>query len=132
MRRAAVIDASAFVNLLIDPSWAGGPERVLGDARHYVPGHFDVEVSSALNGLVRGGRVASNRAQDLVAMTHEFPATRVSPMTLLHRAWKLRTNFSLYDAFYLALARELECDLVTADRSLAGAGEAGVPIRLLG
>lgn len=131
MRRAAVIDASAFVNLLVDPGWGGGAETVLGAGRHFVPGHFDVEVCSALNGLVRGGSVPVDAVPDLIETTLEFPAVRVAPAALARKAWPLRANLSLYDAFYLALARELQGDLITADRSLAWVPDPGVPIRLV-
>ena len=37
------------------------------------------------------------------------------------RAYELRANLSAYDATYVALAEQLDCALITADRCLASA-----------
>jgi predicted nucleic acid-binding protein len=37
------------------------------------------------------------------------------------RAWELRSNVTVYDAWYVALAEWLETDLLTADERLANA-----------
>ena len=42
--------------------------------------------------------------------------------------WKLRANVTSYDACYVALARELGCALVTADRKLSRASGLGVTL----
>jgi len=40
---------------------------------------------------------------------------------LLHDIWSLRDNLTAYDASYVALARGLDCPLVTADAGIAAA-----------
>jgi predicted nucleic acid-binding protein len=47
---------------------------------------------------------------------------------LLEDAWSLRANVSAYDACYVALARELKAELITADRRLASAPGLGIPL----
>jgi predicted nucleic acid-binding protein len=43
-----------------------------------------------------------------------------TPSTM-NRAWELRENLTAYDALYVALAEELDCELVTADARIARA-----------
>lgn len=49
----------------------------------------------------------------------------------MRRAYELRTNVTAYDAAYVPLAETLGCDLVTADRRLAGAPGPRCRVRLL-
>ncbi len=50
---------------------------------------------------------------------------------IVEKAWALRHNLSLYDALYLALARMLDCPLLTFDRGLATAPIRGGTVTLL-
>ena len=54
---------------------------------------------------------------DLLALRLE----RVGHGPLLGRCWELRSNLTIYDAAYVALAEALEITLLTADRRLADA-----------
>lgn len=128
----AVVDASVVVNLLVDPKWAGGPERVLGDDRLSAPAHLDAEVTSAIAGLARGGRVSEHRALGAIRLMQELPVSRVPLHVLVEGAWALRHNLNTYDAFYVALAQALDCELLTADRGIAAAPGLRIPIRLVG
>ena len=44
----------------------------------------------------------------------------------------LRHNLNTYDAFYVALAQALDCELLTADRGIAAAPGLRIPVRLIG
>jgi len=50
-----------------------------------------------------------------------LPADRYPVLPFMPRAYELRANVSPYDATYVALAEQLDCALVTADRRLASA-----------
>ena len=50
---------------------------------------------------------------------------------MLGRIWELRDNLSAYDASYAALAEQLGCALLTADRRLSRAPAIGCPITLV-
>ena len=50
-----------------------------------------------------------------------MPVERVHTTPLLHDIWSLRDNLTAYDASYVALARGLDCPLVTADAGIAAA-----------
>ena len=86
-----------------------------------VPAVFPAEVTSALRTLVRTGdlapgaaRAAAGQAGDVRAHEHPFAP-------FLDRIWELRDNLTTYDAWYVALAEELEEPLLTADVHLARA-----------
>ncbi len=49
------------------------------------------------------------------------PADRYPVLPFMPRAYELRANLSAYDATYVALAEQLGCALLTADRRLASA-----------
>jgi predicted nucleic acid-binding protein len=48
----------------------------------------------------------------------DAPLRRLPTLPLLPAVWTLRANVASYDACYVALARDLGCPLVTADRKL--------------
>lgn len=56
---------------------------------------------------------------------------RFSHAALVHEAWSLQRNLSTNDAFYVALARELCCPLVTTDGRLGRAPGLGVTVTLV-
>jgi len=128
---AAVVDASVVLNLLVDPEWAGGPERVLGDGRLSAPAHLDAEVTSAIAGLARGGHASEHRALAAIRLMRKLPVSRVPLHILAERAWSLRHNLNAYEAFYVALALALDCELLTADRGIAAAPGLGIPVKLI-
>ncbi len=49
----------------------------------------------------------------------------------LSRIWELRDTLSTYDAWYVALAEELDTDLVTTDERLASAPGPRCPITVV-
>ena len=49
---------------------------------------------------------------------------------LLSRIWDLRSNFTAYDAAYVALAEVLESPLITCDARLARAAEKFIKVEL--
>ena len=115
-----VLDASAVVDLLVDP--VGRPalvERVLGDDDLHAPHLLDVEVVQALRRLSSRGALSADRAADARADAALMPIVRYPHLALLERAWDLRENVSVYDGVYVALAELLQAPLVTCDRRLA-------------
>ncbi len=115
-----VLDTSAGLHSLLaerpDPSLIA---RVRGAGSIHVPHLIDVEVLSALRGLVRGKKLTEDRARD--AWT-DFAALRMLryPMSgLAAHVWTLRHRMTAYDATFVALAQALGCPLVTSDHKLA-------------
>ncbi|MEW2553272.1 type II toxin-antitoxin system VapC family toxin [Streptomyces zhihengii] len=120
-----VIDAGALVMLVAD----GGPvgealrHRVRGE-RLLAPHLVDVEVSSALLGRHRGGKLTWQQVDDAFAAFHDLPVRRQEHLPLLPRVRELFANLSAYDATYVALAEGFGVPLVTTDGRIAAGARA--------
>jgi predicted nucleic acid-binding protein len=123
---AAVVDASALVDFLL----TGSPvaRSALADTDPFAPELIDAEVLNAVTRLARGGSMTEERAELAIRRLARASIERVPIAPLLLEAWALRHNVGSYDALYVALARRLECPLITADRRLASAPALGVPL----
>ena len=121
-----VIDASAFVELLLRTAVGTRVERAVGDAELVAPDGLNPEVMHALRGLERGGKLTGARASQAIGRLSQAAITRVPTLSLLREAWSLRANVSAYDACYVALARQFDCPLLTTDRPLTRAPDLGI------
>lgn len=124
--RVVIVDASAMVEVVVgDPVWM---QRLSAwqesGVMLFAPPHLGTEVANA---LLRGLRLEPG---DVSARLRELFRAGVEVVDRgligLVDAIDLAAGhgLSVYDAAYLALAVELEADLATRDRSLAGAAEA--------
>lgn len=112
-----VVDASAMVEALIGrkPD-AELLERLSGEVA--APHLLDVEVLSVLRGLVLGGKLKPEAADQARADHFAFTLVRHEVAPFAERIWELRHQFSSYDACYLALAEALAVPLYTCDAKL--------------
>jgi predicted nucleic acid-binding protein len=117
-----ILDASAALLLLIDPSPAG--ERVagrLGGASVAAPDLLPYEVSNVLRRHRNAGRLSDAEARLALDGFHSLSVELWPHAVLSERVWSLGANLSAYDAAYVALAERLGAVLLTADARLAGA-----------
>jgi predicted nucleic acid-binding protein len=122
-----VLDASAFVELLLRSQAGRRVEEHLRESTVAVPAHFDVEVFSALGRLFRAGEIGEQRVEVGLNELARAPLTRYPVVPLLQGAWALRDNLSLRDALYVTLARRIKGTLLTADFRLARAPSLEIP-----
>lgn len=115
-----VLDASAVVELLVRSTVGETILRELAgqDESFLVPHLVDLEVLSALRGLMAGERLDASRGRQLLADLMALPAERCPHTALLDRIWQLRHNFTPYDAAYIALAEAANAILYTCDEKL--------------
>lgn len=113
-----VVDASAAVLALLND---GDARRSLAHEALVVPHLIDAEVASALRSQVHRGAVSEEDARTALDRWARLGIRRISVVGLLGRVWELRANLTAYDATYVALAETIGCELLTADRRLAGA-----------
>jgi predicted nucleic acid-binding protein len=115
-----VLDASVVVELLTHGLLADSIWRELAarDDTYLVPHLLDIEVISAIRRLVAGHRIDPHRSEQLLVDLAAFPAERCPHTPLLGRIWELRSNFTAYDAAYIALAEATGALLYTSDRKL--------------
>lgn len=115
-----VLDASAIVDYLLEfepqASWVA---EQLGDgSSHHAPHAVDVEVLATLRRGVLGSVISASRAELALDDFQALQVTRYPQKPFLERAWQLRSNLSVPDAFYVALAEVLEAPLLTTDQRL--------------
>lgn len=128
-----VVDAGVFVAAYTEAGGRGAAAReAMRSARRlHVPHLLDLEVVSALRGLVRAGRVDPDRAVVALSRLVRAPIRRHAHRSLLAAVWGFRDNATPYDAVYLALAERLGMPLVTTDARLTGVPNVRVPIQVV-
>lgn len=126
-------DASALLEYLLQTDRSAPIREVLRqtDADIRVPALCDVEVTAGLRRALLRGFVSAERAG--LALDHYLllPLTRHGHQALLPRVLGLRSNFSAYDACYVALAEVLGADLLTADERLSRAVQSRTAVGLV-
>ena len=117
-----VVDASVLANVVGDDGADGNRARaVIYGHELSVPDLVDVEVVSVLRRRWLAKTMTARRFAAAVEDLSAIPADRYPVLPFMPRAYELRANVSAYDAAYVALAEQLECALITADRRLAAA-----------
>ncbi|MBA3604682.1 MAG: type II toxin-antitoxin system VapC family toxin [Actinomycetota bacterium] len=127
-----VVDASVLVAALADDAADGDRARArLRGQRLLAPQLVDVEVLSAWRRMTAAGKLDERRAELAIADLGALRLQRVSHLPLLERCWQLRSNLTIYDALYVALAESLRTGLLTADGKLAAAPGLRCQVELL-
>lgn len=88
------------------------------------PSHMTAEVASAVYKRVQQGGLQTSEAVRIVGALEKVVIESVMPPGILGRAIEVASEFDLkwiYDAFYVALAEIVGCDLWTADEALHAA-----------
>lgn len=126
-----VIDSSAVIDYLVDPTPPQSLREVLGQEALYAPHLLDFEVVSGLRGLLLAGK---NLQSDVNRQLDHFVGlhiNRVPLTTALSSLLGFARNFTAYDAAYVVLAQLLDAPLVTADRKFVEARRLGVDVRVV-
>jgi predicted nucleic acid-binding protein len=124
-----VVDTSAVLAALAQkPPDQALVARLADDGDLHAPHLIDIELLNALRGLIRGGILSADRAEDVRTDIADLALTRYGHEPLADRIWALRENLSAYDAAFVALAEALEVPLITCDSRLANAP--GVTVEL--
>lgn len=131
--RMIVVDASVLANALADHGADGQLARreLRAAGELTAPDLVDVETASVLRKRWLHGTLTDERVDIAVAHLLQMTFERVPTRRLIRRAIELRTNVSVYDAYYVALAESAQCDLLTADKRLAAASGPRCTIRVL-
>jgi predicted nucleic acid-binding protein len=127
-----VLDASAAIDWLLQTAVGQEIEDRLysrGESLHS-PHLLDLEVAQVLRRLVREGAVSAPRADQAIQDLLDLRVTRYPHFVFLPHIWRLRDNFSAYDAAYIALTERLGATLITRDARLASASARRVSIEL--
>lgn len=119
---SAVVDASALIAALSDGGGEGTwAEEILIGGGLIAPHLVLVEATNILRRLEQAGKLgrleAGAAARDLMMIELEL----VPYAPFAERVWQLRGNITSYDAWYVAIAEQLDLPLATLDRALAKA-----------
>jgi len=126
-----VVDASIAIEVLLQTQLGQRAMAALQPAALYAPELLDVEVVAVLRREVLGGRLDATRAGEAVEDLRDWDIERVGHRRLLADAWRLRNNATAYDAQYLAVARQYNATIITADGPLSRIPLAGFTIQNL-
>ena len=119
---AAVVDASVGVKWFVPEvhaaearRWRNGPDEL-----HAPAFFFDLEIANILWKKVRRAEITRADADLILVQLAALPITRHPEPPLLSTAFDLadRTQRTVYDCVYLALAVQLGGRMVTADQRL--------------
>ncbi len=116
-----VADASVVLDLLLGAgSEAGDTLAMYLGAREVVcaPHLVDAEVAQGLRRFALRGELSDAEATTMVRDLSDLPIRRFPHRRLVARAFELRTNVTIYDGLYLALAEALACPVITGDSAL--------------
>jgi predicted nucleic acid-binding protein len=117
-----VVDASVVVTALADDGDDGDRvrERLRGE-RLAAPHLIDLEVVSVWRRLAAAGQLDDRRVALAMTDLGALRIERAPHQPLVRRCWELRSNLTVYDASYVALAEAIGVVLLTGDRRLAEA-----------
>ncbi len=127
-----VLDASAAIDWLLQTAAGREIENRIyarGESLH-APHLLDLEVAQVLRRLLREGAVSAPRADQAIQDLLDLRVARYPHFVFLPNIWRLRDNFSAYDAAYVALTEKLGATLITRDARLASASARAVSIEL--
>jgi predicted nucleic acid-binding protein len=105
-----------------------------GELSLLVPDLFWAEIGSALCKAVRRQACNADEARAALATLEEQSITTLPTLELMRPALDIALGYgrSIFDGVYVALARELNCELITADEKLANAVAGHLPVKWLG
>ncbi|MCB0025092.1 MAG: type II toxin-antitoxin system VapC family toxin [Caldilinea sp.] len=141
MNSPVCVDASFALKLvlaethsdLVEAMWRGWIQQ---DVEIYAPAHLAFECTSVIRNHVYRKEITSEAGNEAFRSLHAQPISLIDPEVLNQRAWELAKQYqrpTAYDAYYLAAAELLNCELWTADRRLARAVIGSFPLlRLVG
>ncbi len=116
-----VADASVVVDMFLGRGGVAGDElreRLANEELVSAPHLLDAEVGQALRRLSMQREMTVNRATTSLQELAALPIRRYAHGWLLPRAFELRSNVTIYDGLYLALAEVLGVPLLSCDAAL--------------
>lgn len=117
-----VADASVVAELLLRAGSRAGESlaaRFADREAVCAPHLLDVEIGQVIRRFVLRGEMPVGRGAVAIEDLADLPIRRFPHTELLPRAFALRSDVTMYDGIYLALAEALDAPLVSCDTALA-------------
>ena len=116
-----VVDAPVVIDLLLGVGSPAG-DAVAGHLRDGeelgAPHLVDAEVGQGIRRFVLHGDLTDTEAESMIADFLDVSIKRYRHTGLLPAAFDFRSNVTVHDGLYLALAETLDCPLLTGDAAL--------------
>ncbi|NER37689.1 MAG: type II toxin-antitoxin system VapC family toxin [Oscillatoria sp. SIO1A7] len=119
-----VVDASVAAKWFIEEEHNEIAIRLLNESHELLaPDFARAEIGNILWKKIRVGDLGLEEAEDILQEFSELPVQLYPIEERLAESLKIAPNFdrSIYDCFYLALAIDYDCQMVTSDRKLYNA-----------
>jgi predicted nucleic acid-binding protein len=117
-----VVDASVVASALIRRDSRGQwAELILEQGEVVAPQFMPVEVANTLRNLVLTRSITEHEGARAHFRLLGLPIALLPYDSVALRVWDLRNNVTPYDAWYVGLAEDLDCDLATLDGNLVRA-----------
>ena len=116
-----VIDSSVGVEYLLRSQLGATVTGLIESNRLVAPELFDLEILSAFRGLVMRRELSTDDALAAIEVLSDWGFERITHGDILFATWQYYQNVSTYDAVYLAVAKNLDAEVLTADSRLARA-----------
>jgi predicted nucleic acid-binding protein len=113
-----VIDASAVLEILKRTETGAELETAIAGHTLHAPHLIDIEVASALRRWELHGEMKPADAAAALEVFARISLRRHPHDAMLKEIWHLRSNLTVYDAAYVALAKSLQAELLTMDSGL--------------
>lgn len=120
--RDVVIDANVAAAQMLDLAYSASARHAVSGAQRIIAPDIVVhEFANALWKLVAAGRISERFAHQALDRLNSLFNEFVTGQIVSHDALKIAIELThpVYDCFYLALARQRDSILITADRRLA-------------
>lgn len=129
MNSSVCVDASLVLKLVLPEADSDRAHRLWRswletDTEVLAPEHLALKATSVIPTHVYRGLISPETGRRAFDALHAQAMTLIPSGPLNVRAWELAEQFgrpTAYDAYYLALAEALGCELWTADRRLVNA-----------
>lgn len=114
-----VVDASALVHSLLATAHGSRVDAVVRDHEIVLaPEIVDVEVATHLRRRVFARATTESWAGEILRQLEELIPEPLPVRPFMRRAWQMRSNVTVADALYVAVAEAFACPLLTADARL--------------
>ena len=129
-----VPDASVVLEVLLRTKRGLKIEARLLSSREtlHAPHLIDLEVCQVLRRYLLHKDLTADRAADAIEDFQSIRIFRYPHRIFLNRIWQLRSNMTVYDAAYVAVAETIGAPLLTTDKRLASTSQHSARIEFIG
>jgi predicted nucleic acid-binding protein len=121
----------ADARVSVAPTGEAARRRLAERAVLQAPAILRAEAISGLRRLLLAGELRLSRARTAIDQVRLLRVIAYPFEPFIERVWQLRSNLTVYDAWYAALAEWLDVPFVTADERLASISTARCEIEVI-